>query len=218
MKTKTFFIFLLLILSMSEASAGVTEIQAKEILKNHFITLAEAKKAYPDLTEELTIPFSIETLKSNRGAWLLPVKTTTGFEYLLIRANFESEMGTLTKVDTLELSKAEEALFLLKKLRPNFPDRAEANVPFKYLFRTKDDSAPKLGGIYKKTVSYDGKNFLIINWPNGVEIGVVHETFISYLTMDKRGVEIQYGQEKLPENFPKINQSVYILTLLRCKV
>lgn len=212
MKTKFVIVFFLLVFSFLKVTANVTEAQASEILQSHFVKLVEVKDIYPDLPATLEIPFSEEALKTNRSGYLVPVKMKNGFEYLFFRANFENEISMLKGVDTLDIETAKEVLMLIKRLRPWFPGRAESNLPFKYFFRAKDISK-------MVAVSYDGKNFIVVDWPNNVELGMMNKDYISYLTRNKNGVEIQFETTPLPANHPKVNnqQSVFVLTLFSCR-
>jgi len=199
MRTVTFFISLILGLTYLNAQT-VNSLQAQNILKDHFISLTEAQVIYPNLPGELAIPFSSQTLKNNPDSWLLPIKVQDQFKYLLVRANFEFK----------------EVLSMLKILRPTFPERANSNEAFKYFFRTKDDAGTREKNIYKKAVAYDGRNFLVINWPNKTELGVVQQKCIFYITKNKKGMEIVLGQESLPDYGLAIkdDQSIFVLTLL----
>ena len=215
MRTIAFYLALILGLALASAQ-NVDSVQANNILKHHFISLTEAKSVYPDLPENLTIPFSAQTLKNNPDSWLIPVKIQDHFKYLLVHAGFECEICTLKQVDTLRLKTTEEVLLMLKVLRPNFPERRGSNEAFKYFFRTKDSAGTN---IFKKAVAYDGNNFLVVNWPNKVELGVVRQKCIFYLCRNKKGLEIALGSESLPDYGPAIKdeQSVFFLTMLSHK-
>ena len=215
MRTVTFFISLILGLTYLNAQT-VNSLQAQNILKDHFISLTEAQVIYPNLPGELAIPFSSQTLKNNPDSWLLPIKVQDQFKYLLVRANFEFEVCMLKRVDTLGLRTSKEVLSMLKILRPTFPERANSNEAFKYFFRTKDDAGTREKNIYKKAVAYDGRNFLVINWPNKTELGVVQQKCIFYITKNIKGMEIVLGQESLPDYGLAIkdDQSIFVLTLL----
>lgn len=215
MKTIAFYLALILGLTLASVSAqNVDSVQANNILKHHFISINEAKTVYPNLPENLAIPFSARTLRNNPNSWLIPVKIQDRFRYLLVRAGFECEICTLKRVDTLRLKTTEEVLSMLKVLRPNFPERRGSNESFKYFFRTKDSA-----GIFKKAVAYDGKNYLVVNWPNKVELGVVRQKCIFYLFRNKKGVELALGSESLPDYGLAIKdgQSVFFLTMLSHK-
>jgi hypothetical protein len=206
---KTNIIFFTLLLSGYLSAQTITPLQAQEIMKNHFISLAEARTVYPDLPE-LTIPFTLSTLKNNHHSWLLPVKTTKGFKYLLIQANFINEAYALKKVEPLDIETTKEVLILLAKLRPNFPEREDNQEPFKYFFRTKDYSFTKENINFNKTISYNGNNFITINWPSDIEYGIINQNYVTYLR------QIKFRQEPLPEGHPKVtDQSIFILTLFK---
>jgi hypothetical protein len=217
MKTKILFIFFLLFFSCATKVSAISSEQAREILQSHFIELTEVKKFYPDIPDVLEVPFTKETLRKNKSAWMIPVKINSKFKYLLIRANFENEFCALKNIDTLDLKTATEFLIIIKELRPWFPDRAETDLPFKYFFRTDDRYNQKIN--YKKAISYDGKNFIIVDWPDEVELGMMNKDYISYLIRNKKGVEIQFETTPLPRDHPKTNeqQSVLVLTLFSCK-
>lgn len=207
MKTKI--IFFALLLSSYVSAQTIAPQQAKEILKNHFISLDEVKTIYPDLPE-LTIPFTLQTLKNNHHSWLLPVKTTIGFKYLLVQANFINESYALKKVEPLDLKTTKEVLILLAKLRPSFPEREDSKEPFKYFFRTKDHSFTKENIDFNKTIAYNGIDFITINWPSDIEYGIMNQNYATYLR------QIKFRQEPLPSGHPKVNeQSIFILTLFK---
>lgn len=215
---KVFFIFSLLSIFVSCYSQVVTEVQAKEVMGKHFISTLEAKTIYPNLANEISIPFSLEILKLNHHAWLVPLKVNGNSKYFLVKANFENEVSTktfLTQNDTLSLNEAKQAVKLISTLRPYSWERSESEIPYKYFFRTKSPAPTKQGIYYRKILAYDNNQFLVIEWPNSVEIGVVNKDYISYLTRDKRGREIKLGLVPLPDNHPEIEylQSVYVLTM-----
>jgi hypothetical protein len=188
--------------------------QAKEIMGRHFISILEAQTISPDLPNNIAIPFSVEVLKNNPNAWLVPIKS----KYFLVKANFENEVSTkkfLKQNDTLTLVDTKQVIKLINVLRPYSWDRMDSEIPWKYFFRTKSLSPPKQGTGYRKIVAYDDNQFLVVDWPNKVEIGVVKEDYISYLTRDKRGRELKLGLSFLPDGHPDIAylQSIYILTM-----
>lgn len=192
--------------------------EAREILQSRFVSLIEIKDLYPGAPDSLEIPFSKEFLERNKSAWLIPVKIDSNFKYLLVRANFENEFCALKNIDTLDLKMATEVITLIKKLRPWFPGRVESNLAFKYFFRTDEiylQDKPE----YKKAISYDGKNFIVVAWPDNIELGVMNKNCISYLTRNKKGAEIQFETTPLPDNHPKVTeqQSVLVLTLFSCR-
>lgn len=217
MKTKIIFIFLLLFFSSTLKVKAVSVQQAREILQNHFINLVEVKNFYPEIPDTLEIPFSKEFLEKNKSAWLIPLKINSDFKYLLIRANFENEFCFLKNIDTLDLKTASEFLRLIEKIKPCFPERFEANQPFKYFFRTSERDANKKNN-FKKAVSYYDKNFIIIAWPDEIELGRMNQDYISYLNKNDEGIEAQLETTPLPKNHPKVTtqQSVYVLTLFSC--
>lgn len=188
--------------------------QAKEIMGKHFISVLEAQNIYPDLPNNIVIPFSVEVLKNNLNAWLVPIKS----KYLLVKAHFDNEVATknfLKQNDTLTLVSAKQVIKLIDVLRPYSWNRLNSEIPFKYFFRTKSLSPSKQGISYRKIVAYDDNQFLIVDWPNNVEIGVVKENYISYLTRDKQGHELKLGLALLPDEHPDIKylQSIYVLTM-----
>lgn len=217
MKTKIFLIFLFLGLFSSLRATTVSSEQAQKILKNHFINLTEIRNLHPDAPSVLIIPFSQKFLEKNRSAWLVPVKIKSGFKYFLVRANFENEFCALKGLDTLDLKTARQVVETIKRLRPDFPERIESNLPFKYFFRTAEPvrENPK----QKKAISYNDGKFIVVSWPNEVELGVVNKNQIFYLTKNRRGVEIQFETTSLPENCPPITeqQSILVMTLFSCR-
>lgn len=217
MKKVVCLFYVLLLMNALQVKAVSNE-RAHEILQSHFVSPAEVKELYPDLPDSLEIPFSNEFLKKHKSGWLIPTKTDSGFKYLLIRANFENEFCALKNIDTLNLKVATEIITLIKKLRPWFPGRAESNLPFKYFYRTDEvylQNKPE----YKKAVSYDGKNFIVVAWPDNIELGMMNKDYISYLAKNKKGVEIQFETTPLPENHPRVTnqQSILVLTLFSCR-
>ena len=219
MKTKVaFFCVLLTMLIRPIYCQNATPAEAKEILGEHFIPLDEAINVLLDLSPDLKIPFSVKTLKENLGSWLVPIWVNGISRYYLIQANFENEVSTkkfLHYNDTLALAETKKALMLLSKLRPDFPERNEGERPFKYFFRTKNYSPTKQKIVYRKIVAYAHDQFLILNWPNQVEIGVVNKDCVSYLIRNNKGVEIKLGLEFMPNKHPDINYlgSIYVLTM-----
>lgn len=207
MKTKIIF-FVLLISSYVSAQMVVPQ-QAKEIMKSHFVSLDEVRTLYSDLPE-VKIPFTPQTLKNNPRSWLLPVKTITGFKYLLVQANFINESYALKNVEPVDLKTTKEILILLAKLRPSFPEREDSKKPFKYFFRTRDYSFTKKNIIFNKTISYNGKDFIIIDWPSDIEYGIIKKNYITYLR------KANFKQEPLPKNHPDINeQSFFVLSIFK---
>ncbi len=190
-------------------SASVTEIQAKEILKSHFISQEEAKMIYPDLPNNLSINFSESFLKKNSTAWLIPVKVSTKeFKYFLIRSVFEHEICLFKKIDTLDLKTAKEALSLFDKLRPDFPKKSKVKSPFKYFFRTKTSDINN----YHKVIACNEGCFIVIDLPNETELGVINKDSIFYVTENN-----QIGYKKLPPEIVKKNQTIFILNLINHK-
>jgi hypothetical protein len=218
MKTKIILLFNLLIIFVSCYGQAATISQAKEVLGRHFISVLEARTVYPDLAAEIAITFSPEILKFNPNAWLVPIKSNGVSKYFLISANFENEISNkkfLKQNDTLSLNETKQVIKLISSLRPFSWERINSEIPYTYFLRTKNSSPPKQGIGYRKIVAYDNESFLVIDWPNGVEIGVVNKDYISYLTRDKRGREIKFGLAFLPEDHPNIEylQSIYVLTI-----
>lgn len=214
MRTKTVLLYSLLVVFINCYGQMATPAQAKEIMGKHFISILEAQTLYPDLSSKITIPFSMEVLKANSSAWLVPIKS----KYFLIRANFENEVATkkfLKQNDTLSLSETKQALKLINVLRPYSWERDNSEIAYKYFFRTKSFSPTKQGISYRKIVAYDNDQFLVIDWPNAVEIGVVNKDYVSYMTRDKRGRELKLGLAPLPDGHPDIEylQSIYVLTM-----
>jgi|GEM_PF-1816821 hypothetical protein len=212
---KVIFLFLLIISASLLTAQNVTIAQAKETLKSHFISLEEARTVFPDLPLELKIPYTLRDLKNNKNSWLLPIPLDKS-RYYLIQANFECESskpGWIRNKDTLSLVAAKKVIMLLNKARLGFPNRVYSDQPYKYFFRTKTATASKYWTRYKKTVTYYNGEFLIINWPNSAEFGVVNDKCLNYLVRNKRGKELQLGTENLPD-FPVVpQQSIYVLTL-----
>jgi hypothetical protein len=218
MKTRVAFLVLLTLLMNQVYCQNATPAQAKEILGEHFIPLDEAVNVLVDLPADLKIPFSVKTLEQNLDSWLVPIWVNGESRYYLIKANFENEVAgkkSLLGKDTLSLAETKKAIMLLYKLRPSFPERIDGEKPYKYFFRTKTNapSKPKLD--YHKTVAYADEKFLIINWPNSIELGVVNKDYISFLMRNEKGVEIKLGFEFLPEKHPDIAylESIYVLTM-----
>ncbi len=207
-----FIIMLLTLISKPLLAEGVTEEQASNILQSHFVRLLEVKDIYQGLPEKLPINFSEEVLKRNRGAWLMPLKIDSSFEYILFRTNFENEIYSLgyKQVDTIDLREAEKILAIIKRIRPWFPGRDESATPFKYFFRTRDGDKIK-----NTAISYDGKKFITVDIPKGVELAMMDKDYISYLTRNKEGVEIQFEATPSPPNYLKKReqQSIFFLTL-----
>lgn len=217
MKKVVCLFYVLLLLNALQVKA-VDNKQAHEILQSHFVSLKEVKELYSDLPDSLEIPFSKEFLEKNKSGWLIPTKTDSGFKYLLVRANFENEFCALKNIDTLDLKAATEIIGLIKKLRPWFPDREESRLSFKYFFRT-DEAYLQDKPEYKKAISYDGKNFIVVAWPDNIELGMMNKDYISYLAKNKKGVEIQFETTPLPKNHPRVTnqQSILVLTLFSCR-
>lgn len=223
MKTKVLSVAILLIyVLVVPVSAQVSYAQAKETLADHFISPDEARNVYPDLPLEIKIPYSLTNLENNRNAWLLPIQINSVYKYFLIQENYGPEVSSpnwINRRDTLYLSTAKKALLLLNKLGKDFPNRVGANIPYTYFFRTKDYAPEKYDMKCRKTITYANNDFLIINWPSDVEIGVINQKCIYYLAKNKRGVEVNLGKEFLPENAPLLpeQQSIYVLTLTYLK-
>ena len=214
MKTKTPLLCGLLIIFINCYSQKATSEQAQEIMGKHFISILEAQTLYPDLPSKIAIPFSTEVLKNNPNAWLVPIKS----KYFLVKANFENEVSSekfLKQNDTLTLTETKQVLKLINVLRSNFLNRIDSETPYKYFFRTKSLSPLKLGRSYRKIVAYNDNQFLVVDWPNCVEIGVVNKDYISYLTRDKRDRELKLDLAPLPDGHQNIEylQSIYVLTM-----
>lgn len=219
MRTKTFLIMvLLIILAKPTYAQEISTEEAKGIMQEHFISTTEAQKIYPETPNILKIPFSKETLKSNQESWLMPILTKRGYKYLLLTANFDNEIAT-TKFqqehDTLSLAETKFAIKILSETRINFLERANSGYSFQYFFRTKTLAPKKQGINFKKAVAYDDNQFLVLDWPNDVELGVVNKDYISYLTRNDKGQEIKLGLAFLPENHPPLSylESIYVLTM-----
>lgn len=215
---KIIFIFSLLIVFISCYGQAATEIQAKQAMGKHFISFTEAKTIYPDLVNEIAIPFSLEMLKFNPNAWLVPIKAGGVYKYFLVSANFENEVATkkfINQHDTLALSETKQVVKIINTLRPFSWGRIDSEIPYKYFFRTKTSSPKKQGVSYQKIVAYDNDVFLVLDWPSGVEIGVANKDYISYITRDSRGRELNLGLVPLPDGCPEIEylQSIYVLTM-----
>jgi len=216
MKKVIFLVFLLIISACSLTAQNVTVAQAKETLKSHFISPEEARTIFPDLPLGLKIPYTLKDFKNNKNSWLLPIPLDKGYKYYLIQAHFDCESsrsGWMKNKDTLSLSTAKKVIMLLEKVRPGFPGRTESYKPYKYFFRTKTNAASKYWTKYKKIVAYSNREFIVLDWPNSAECGVVNDKQINYLVRNKRGVELQFGTEYLPTVPVVPQQSVYILTL-----
>lgn len=219
MKTKVILLFSLFTLSISCYGQLADYSDASGIFGKKFISLNEIINVFPNTpTEsEFKIPFSIQTLQDNRGSWLMPIQINGVYKYFIISLNFENEISTkkfLSANDTLSLEATKQVVKILSTLRPNFLNRIESETPYKYFFRTKTTADTRQGISYRKILSYANDNFLIIDWPNEVELGVVNKDYISYLTRNNKGVEIKLGLAILPENHPQIDylQSIYVLT------
>lgn len=224
MKTRTTLLLaLLLILIWPLLAQGVASYEAQKILGNHFIALNEAQTIYPEIPDKLQINFSLNTLKSYPNSWLVPLLTKRGYQYFLVQANFENEVSTkklINEKDTLNLSQTIQALSLLKNLRTNWLNRLNSTDSYQYFFRTKTKSSQKNN--FQKTVSHFNNEFLVIDWPNGVELGVINnnDDCIYYLSRNKQKKEIQLSQADLPDNYQIINHqaidylpSIYVLTM-----
>lgn len=225
MKTKVILLFSLFVVFVNCYGQMANSLKAKEILGNHFISLNEVLTILPSAPKEgeFEIPFSVQTLNDNPGSWLIPIQTRGVYKYFLVSLNFENEISTkkfLNSNDTLSLEATKQAVKILSTLRPNFLNRSESEISFKYFFRTKTTAPAHQGIAYKKILSYADDNFLILDWPNAVEIGVVNKDYISYLTRNSRGVEIKLGLAILPDDHPQMEylQSVYVLTAFYKKI
>lgn len=184
----------------------VTPQEAKNYLKSHFIALNEAKTVNQALPDSLTIKLSLEEIKQNRDAWLIPISTPNGAKYLFFKVCFEHESYFLKKFSLTDAETTKQVLQLLSKLRPNFPERPEAPTNANYFFITSTAANSN----FWKAICYQKNELLVINWPSEVSLGVVNEKSIYYLVKDAR----KFGETPLPKNSKlKYLDSIYILKI-----
>ncbi|MFZ4632341.1 MAG: hypothetical protein ACOYL8_04050 [Patescibacteria group bacterium] len=191
--------------------------EAKRILGTHFVSIKEAREVFPDIPSNIKIHFLSKTLKDNPDFWLLPIEINNRYEYVFVRANFCFEYLTAEQkriADTLNLSEGKRVIYLLKKVRPTFQGMVGVNNNFRYFFRTKSESIYKC--TYKNIFSCNEKKFLIIDWPNDIETGLINSTYASFITNIKGKEYI--GFVPLPK-LPHVNQKtdIEILTLFYLK-
>lgn len=175
------------LISMAQNS---TPTQAKNILKDRFISLEEAKPIFPELPENLDIPFSEEQLEENFFFWLVPVCFQEAPRYILIHPSYPLDTlirnkEEMEKSDTLRINEARKILKLLANLRPNFPEPSN----FRYLYRTKDPAPKKYGAKFYKSLTYDKDNILSLNLPEGVNHACTGSGLIWFIINNSLGFE-----------------------------
>ena len=208
-------------LSFSSFSQNVTNDQAKKILGNRFVTITEARKIFPDLPEKLEIPYPAQKLQNDFTSWLVPVKIKGTPQYLLIQASYPLDSlvrnkEEINKCDTLELEEAGDIVYLLNKLRPNFPNRGSNKDSIKYFYRTKEPAPSKLSVKFKKALNYNIYNdgdFLIVNLPDEMQAGSIDLSSIYYLK-NKNSLGIIFLSNSLP---PLEKHIISVLTLTYAK-
>lgn len=220
MKKISFLIIALLAPFAFILSQEVSLEKIKEIFGKRFISCEEVKQLYPEIPTNVKISFSEKTLLSGSNGWLIPLSSGDQYKYYLIQANFDNEVATpgfLNNKDTLRLNEAKMALKILTELRPQF---FRSDEDLKYFFRTKTTATDSRGRVLKKIVSYSHNQFLIVDWPNYAELGIINKDYISYLARNKRGSETQLGLAFLPENNLVIpeKESIFVLTMFYRKI
>jgi hypothetical protein len=220
MKKIGFLIVALLVPLISFVAQETSASKAREILGKRFIGCEEITQLYPEIPINLKIPFSEKTLLSSRESWLIPLLSNGQYKYYFVQANFDNEVttpGFLQNKDTLRLNEAKMAIKLLSELRPQFLRSAEN---LKYFFRTKTVTTDPKGIGFRKIVAYSNNKFLVVDFPNYAELGIINKKYISYLARNKRGVEVQLGLAFLPENELSIpeKESIFVLTMFYRKI
>lgn len=210
-------VLILLILSQIIVAKNIKEKEAKFILNNYFISISEAKKVFPDIPNNLKIPFSKETLEKFSDYWLIPIETTRKYKYFLVKINYDFEASVFEKnslIDTLNIDEGKRMVYLLNKLRPDFLGRDKLSDEFSIFFRTKTDSNILNG--CRQVFSYNKKKFLIADIPDGIEIAILNREYISFF-INRNGTEF-LGISPLPKE-PKVKEkkSITILTLVNVK-
>lgn len=217
---KKLIIFFAILLSVSGFTQNVTPIKAKEILKDRFISLDEARIITPNLPE-MEIPYSEKELLNDLGSWLVPVIIEDVPQYLLVQTNYSFSPDRRKKeigdIDTLNLAGAKQVVSVLSQLRPSFPNRTGRVKQYEYFFRTKDFGPSKFGLTFQTTISYAGNNFLTVNLPSDMESGLINSDYIVY-SVDNWKDEGKLGFEFMKKDFPRlVEQDIFILNLTYLK-
>ncbi|MFZ2310388.1 MAG: hypothetical protein WAW11_02490 [Patescibacteria group bacterium] len=186
---------------------NISEQRAKELFGYRFISYQEA-----GFSNKIEIPFAEEEIKYDFRSWLIPLNIDGKPTYKLIQARYS--LGPKEIGDTLSLTKAQEIIELLSRIRPSFPNEEGTNQPFEYFFLTKDKAPIKSGMEMSKAISYNNKQMLIIDLPINAKAGIMEANYISYL-VDNRHGEGVLGLTTLPNNFKTTKeQYVHILALV----
>jgi len=215
MKTKLS--ILLVLLSFYSFSQNVTETEARQIMQERFISLSEAQTIFPELPNELEIPYCRDLLENDFISYLIPINNKGKAEYLLVQASYMLDTlirskEEIIRSDAFDLAEAQEAICLLSSLRPSFPNKTGITPPFKYFFRVKDYAPDRQGLNFQKAINYSDK-ILTVELPSSMESGLLDSKRISYLE-EIKGQSI-LGFEKLPPDFPEIaEQNIFVLDII----
>jgi hypothetical protein len=193
-------VFVLLLFSIISFSQNITEVEARELLGERFITTSEA--GYPDI---LDIPFSKENLLYDRISWLIPLNINGVLQYRLIQARYLAD--EYQNYDTLSLNEAEEVVRITNVSNRNFP-----NADSLKFFRTKNQAIDRNGLDFQKTLFCFGDSYDVVNLPCNTSIVLMENKNMTYIIDDqnKTIISIDIGNNDFTDSI----QGVSVLTLV----
>ena len=202
----TFFLFLCLF----GLTQNINEKKAKEIFGYRFISSKEA-----GFSKKLEINLNESDVKYDQLSWLIPLSISGVLQYALIQPRYSLDLVP-EMYDTLSLIEAKEAIMLLTKIRPCFPNEEGMNKPYEYFYMTKEKSSIKSNLDFRKAISCDDKEIISVDLPENISSGVIESNMLSYLVKNEK-MDNVLGFEVLPFDFGQKIQYVYVLRLIYLK-
>lgn len=195
---KTIFSLCLILLVSIGFSQNLTEVAARKILGERFISSKEA-----GFTGKIKIPFQKENVQDDKLSWLLPIQGRDGPKYILVQARYSILKGEQQNV--LSTEEAEEVAKTIKKTHRSFPDNKDIK------FFGTNDHVIENGLIYQKIIAFKSGDYQLVNAPLNTSIILLGEKSISYIIQDETTTEIVLDLE---EEHIKDTKGYPILTLI----
>ncbi len=179
-------VLLLILLYFQCRAQNATELEAKQILGEKFISSKEI-----GLEKVIPVPFTKEEIILNHDSWLIPIENDAGIiNYEFIQINYGSEyLGTI-----LSLKETMKVINVTSKAQRNFPNKEL----FKFFKTGTTDKTSAMFDIdLKKTIVCAGNEKLnFISLPSETEAVAMGEKSVYYILNDGNIIDICSQKEK----------------------